>query len=266
MRRAMPNRPSRGASTPTRVSSPPRRPITPQRTMSSFLSSGARMAQMFMETPAPRSIAQHAGNHIRKHEPIYRIHDQQMRPGSTLESRGSFDDTSIPEVVSYIAHNEPRPVYGSVANPDDLINGFLKDKELEDGKSGLLVAVPEQSMDRGALYQPIIDYVNGNDSVPANFLSNFIKEEEVFVTEVKAEEAIFYTRDLKSLFDGNTVTNTLATEENGLPREMTLSELVDTDYIKEIYSEFQKVKDNHVIAGQLDDVEPSDDYTHGMRM
>ncbi|WP_010653541.1 hypothetical protein [Fluoribacter dumoffii] len=181
----------------------------------------------------PQGITQLAST-INHDIPYYRIHGSC--PENGLPIRGNFDRVTIESLVKYISVNKPLIAYGGTVDLENLFTGFLKNKEIEDGVSGLIVGIPERVIELSALYEPLIDYFTGlNPEENTNAVSNFIKENEAIIESLPEYRILAYLTDLKKLREGEAVINHFAHMNPQLPETLTIHELQDTDYLRELW-------------------------------
>lgn len=160
---------------------------------------------------------------IERNVPYYRIHG--TCPDDGLPIRGSFDRVTIEALSKYLSENKPLITYGGTVALNDLFSGFLKDKEIENGKSGLIVGVAERLIVLSSLYDALLEHTD-------------LPEEcthETIIESLPAERIIAYITDLKDLLHGEIVRNHFADVNPSLPQTVTLPEMEDSDFVHSVW-------------------------------
>jgi hypothetical protein len=170
---------------------------------------------------------------LRENEPIFRIHSSI--PDNGLEQRGDFQHINFPDIARYIAYNSHRDVYGACSNWDDLRDGYLKEKDLENGDTGLIIGIPERSI---AALGVAADIMLFKDDDMMKLQENLYKEKEVFFEVLEKHQVPFYITDLKDFNEGKDVENKLATDENGLPKTINKQQAQNPVYIKQVTEQY----------------------------
>lgn len=179
----------------------------------------------------PQSIGGLAST-IERNMPYYRIHDTFPKNG--LPARGNFDRITIEALTKYLSKNKPLITYGGAVALDYLFSGFLKDKEIENGKSGLVVGVAERLIMLSSLYDTLLN------------CTNLIPEEcfhEAIIESLPEERIIAYITDLQDLRHGEIVRNHFADVNSSLPQTFTLPELKDSDFVYSVWESVISSKD-----------------------
>lgn len=189
----------------------------------------------------PHVISQLAST-IEHDVPYYRIHG--ALPENGLPMRGHFDKVTIEALIKYISINKPLITYGGTVVLDDLFTGFLKGKQIENGKSGLIVGVAERAIELSSLYEPLIDHFTAlNPEQFPDAVSNYVKEHEAIIESLPEERIIAYITDLEDLLNGEIVKNHFVEVNSLLPPTVTLPELGDSDFVLELWREVMDSKD-----------------------
>ncbi|KTD41466.1 hypothetical protein [Legionella parisiensis] len=163
----------------------------------------------------PQSISGLAST-IERNAPYYRIHS--TFPADGLPTRGNFDRVTIEALTQYLSENKPLITYGGAIVLDDLLTGFLKDKEIENGKSGLIVGVAERLIVLSSL-----------DLIPEEYTH------EAIIESLPAERIVAYITELKDLLHGEIVRNHFAEVNSSLPPTVTLPEIEDSDFVHDVW-------------------------------
>ncbi|CAM2753182.1 Uncharacterised protein [Legionella steigerwaltii] len=183
----------------------------------------------------PQGITQLASE-IEHNIPYYRIHGGCPEKG--LPTRGNFDRVTIEALARYISTNKPLVAYGGTILLENLFTGFLKDKKIENGKSGLIVGIPERVIELSSLYEPLCDYFIGlNQEEATNAVADFIKKNEAIIENLTEDRIVAFVTNLEGLVEGEPVRNLFANFNPALPQELTIHELQDTDFIHELWDE-----------------------------
>lgn len=181
----------------------------------------------------PQSITQLASA-IEHNIPYYRIHGGC--PENGLPTRGNFDRVTIEALVKYISVNKPLVAYGGTVLLENLFTGFLQGKKVENGAGGLVVGVPGRVIELSSLYEPLLDYFTDlNPEVASNAVAKFIKENEAIIENLSEDRIIAYVTDLEDLMQGEPVRNHFADLNPLLPEKLTIHELQDTDFVRELW-------------------------------
>ncbi|HHF7368292.1 TPA: hypothetical protein ACPSKY_003449 [Legionella bozemanae] len=173
------------------------------------------IAKLRFFSTKPQSIGGLASA-IERNVPYYRIHGTFPEDG--LPIRGNFDKVTIEALTKYLSEKKPLITYGGATVLDDLFTGFLKDKEIENGKSGLIVGVAERLIVLSSL-----------DFIPEEYIHGAIIE------GLPAERIVAYITDLKDLLDGEIVRNHFAEVNSSLPPTVTLPEIEDSDFVHSVW-------------------------------
>lgn len=164
--------------------------------------------------------------------PYYRIHDDF--PENGLPTRGNFDRITIEALFRYMSGNKPLITYGGTVVLDDLFTGFLKDKPIENGESGLIVGVAKRAIELSSLSESLPDHFAGlNPEEHSN---------EVIIESLPAERIIAYITDLKDLLKGEVVKNHFADVNSLMPPTVTLPEIQDSDFVRALWEEAMTFK------------------------
>ncbi|STY29145.1 Uncharacterised protein [Legionella wadsworthii] len=162
---------------------------------------------------------------IERDVPFYRM-DGRF-PENGLPMRGNFDSVPIDALLKYISGNKPAIAYGGTVVLDDLLNGFLKNQPIENGKDGLIVGIAKRAIELSSLYESLLDH-----EIP------FIPEEhpnEAIIESLPAERVIAYITDLQNFMNGEVVKNHFSEINPCLPPEVTLIELKDSDFVRALW-------------------------------
>ncbi|MCE0723577.1 MULTISPECIES: hypothetical protein [Legionella] len=178
----------------------------------------------------PQSIGGLAST-IERNVPYYRIHGTFPEDG--LPIRGSFDRVTIEALTKYLSENKPLITYGGAVALNDLFTGFLKDKEIENGTSGLIVGVAERLIVLSSLYESFLDH---RDIIPEECTH------EAIIESLPAERIIAYITDLKDLLNGEIVRNHFADVNSSLPPTVTLPEMEDSDFVHSVWESVMSSK------------------------
>ncbi|WP_454782475.1 hypothetical protein [Legionella sp. WA2022007384] len=174
--------------------------------------------------------------------PYYRIHG--TFPDNGLPIRGNFDRVTIEALAKYISGNKPLITYGGTVVLDVLFTSFLKDKEVENGTSGLIVGVAERVIELSSLYEPLVDHlVDLNPEESPKQVSHFVKKYEAIIERLPEERIIAYVTDLKDFLNGEVVKNHFADVNPLLPPAVTIHELEDSDFIRDLWEDVMSSKE-----------------------
>ncbi|QMT60128.1 MULTISPECIES: hypothetical protein [unclassified Legionella] len=174
--------------------------------------------------------------------PYYRIHD--TFPDNGLPMRGNFDRVTIEALAKYISEHKPLITYGGTVVLDVLFTSFLKDKEVENGTNGLVVGVAERVIELSSLYEPLVDHLTDlNPEESPKKVSHFVKKHEAIIEGLPEERIIAYITDLKDFLQGEVVKNHFAEVNSLLPPAVTIHELQDSDFIRDLWSDVMASKD-----------------------
>ncbi|PWY56179.1 hypothetical protein DGG96_07505 [Legionella qingyii] len=174
--------------------------------------------------------------------PYYRIHG--TFPDNGLPMRGNFDRVTIEALANYISGNKPLITYGGTVDLDVLFTGFLKDKKIENGMNGLIVGVAERVIELSSLYEPLVDHFTDlNPEATPKKVANFVKKHEAIIESLPEERIIAYITDLKDFLEGEIVKNHFANVNSQLPPTVTIHELQDSDFIRDLWEDVMACKD-----------------------
>ncbi|MCW8443836.1 hypothetical protein OQJ05_07210 [Fluoribacter gormanii] len=174
--------------------------------------------------------------------PYYRIHG--TFPDNGLPIRGNFDRVTIEALANYISGKKPLITYGGTVALDVLFTGFLKDKEIENGMSGLIVGVAERVIELSSLYEPLVDhFIDLNPDISPKKVSGIVKRQEAIIEGLPEERIIAYITDLKDFQKGEVVKNHFAEVNSLLPPAVTIHELQDSDFIRDLWEDVIACRD-----------------------